>query len=442
MMPTNDDQAGAAALKPPVDPDMLMAKLARGMPLPEVLAAVLRTLEREAPDLLVALYLLEGSPPKSVLVAAPRLSPIVAAYFASGAQGGLPAGFAAACEPGVNLLEAPLVEDLAWHSLAQTHSLPRSWMLAVRAYDGRPLGLLVLHGRQPSELSQVLRDRVRWASQLAALAILRHLAELDRVALRANLTQERIESDALSLELQQAARAREEFLCIAAHELRTPLAALMLQADSAARMLRRESLDPNRLRTKVGDIQTQVDRLKHLVEDLLDQSQAVEGNLKLDIARVDLVNVTQQAAAQVADAYRRAHCELRVRLAGQVEGDWDGLRLAQVVHHLLVNALKYGRSKPVDVWVQGTPDSGILVVTDRGMGIASSAQRRIFQRFGRAVSETHFGGFGNSLWMSKMIIDALGGSITVQSEIDAGAIFTVVLPRQRRRYFAPLAIDP
>jgi signal transduction histidine kinase len=417
--------------------------LARGQPLYEMLAALAQSLEAQQPGHRAAIFLIQQDPLRAVLGAAPSFDPPYA-LFSTPPQGpGLPAPFAAALEASVG----PSVQDVLHHPAWAEHrealaiyGIRSVWLQPVYSFDGSTLGLVVIHLEQ---LAEPTLDDCQWLSttaKLVALGILRDAAEVDRLQLRKDLDSERVERDALNLELQQAARAREEFMCIAAHELRTPLAALMLQADSAARIMHKKQVDPLRLQGKVTAMQKQIDRLKHLVEGLLDQSQIADGKLQLNLDEVDLVQITQEAILRVADAYKRAHCDLQLRALGPVVGNWDALRLGQVVNNLLVNALKYGQGKPIDVLVQGTPDSGMIQVVDRGIGIPRSAQRRIFQRFGRAVSETHFGGFGMGLWLCKLVIDGLGGSITVQSEADAGATFTVVLPRQVKKYFATLAL--
>jgi signal transduction histidine kinase len=110
-------------------------------------------------------------------------------------------------------------------------------------------------------------------------------------------------------------------------------------------------------------------------------------------------------------------------------GRWDRLRLDQIVSNLVENAIRYGAGRPIDVVVEGDEASARLVVADRGIGIAPDDQRRIFERFERAVSPHQGGGLGLGLWIVRQIVEALGGTIGVASRPSAGATFTVVLPR-------------
>jgi signal transduction histidine kinase len=100
-----------------------------------------------------------------------------------------------------------------------------------------------------------------------------------------------------------------------------------------------------------------------------------------------------------------------------------------VVTNLLTNALKYGAGRPVRVGVAPAGDHARLTVRDEGIGIAPEHLRRIFGRFERAVSERHFGGLGLGLHITQQIVQALGGSVSVESVVGQGSTFEVLLPR-------------
>jgi signal transduction histidine kinase len=114
-------------------------------------------------------------------------------------------------------------------------------------------------------------------------------------------------------------------------------------------------------------------------------------------------------------------------------GEWDRVRLEQVVTNLLSNAAKYGSSRPVEVTVSGDGTTAVLSIRDHGIGIPPEHQSRIFERFERAVSDRHYGGLGLGLWIVRQIVEALGGSIRVESETGEGSTFTVLLPKAARK---------
>ena len=111
-----------------------------------------------------------------------------------------------------------------------------------------------------------------------------------------------------------------------------------------------------------------------------------------------------------------------------MHGRFDRQRLEQVVVNLLANAVKYGAGRPIDVVVAEEEDRAKLAVRDRGIGISEEDQARIFERFARAVSVKHFGGFGLGLYICREIVRAHGGTIRVESRLGQGATFIIELP--------------
>src|SRR5512138_1810170 len=109
-----------------------------------------------------------------------------------------------------------------------------------------------------------------------------------------------------------------------------------------------------------------------------------------------------------------------------------GHRIDQVGRNfveVLVNAAKFGEGKPIAIAVDADETRARIRVTDRGIGIASDAQARVFERFERAVPSEHFGGLGIGLYIVRQVVDAHGGEVRVESTPGAGASFTVELPR-------------
>jgi len=240
------------------------------------------------------------------------------------------------------------------------------------------------------------------------------------------------ERERLLVELQEAVRLRDEFLSVASHELKTPLTPLSLRLQGLERSIRDDPGSPlaQRLGKEVEVMRRQVKRLSDLVSDLLDVSRISTGRMKLLLEEVDLSEVAREVVARFVPEAQRAGCELVLHAAGPVSGQWDRLRLEQVLTNLLSNSLKYGPGKPIHIRVEQEENRARLVVRDEGIGIQPEAMGRIFNRFERAVSERHYGGLGLGLYVTRQIISAMSGTVSAQSTPDQGATFTVELPRQ------------
>jgi signal transduction histidine kinase len=172
----------------------------------------------------------------------------------------------------------------------------------------------------------------------------------------------------------------------------------------------------------------QAHRMNRLIRELLEVSRIQSGHLSLERRRVDLGVLVRDALQRFELDLVRAECPVTVQGDAQALGMWDASRLDQVVENLLSNAIKFGAGKPIEVVISQQPRSARIAVRDLGIGIDPGQQERIFERFGRAVSEAHYGGLGLGLYICRRIVQAHGGTISVVSQPGAGATFTVDLP--------------
>jgi signal transduction histidine kinase len=246
------------------------------------------------------------------------------------------------------------------------------------------------------------------------------------LASRAAIT---LESGRLLFEALQGVRARDDFLAVAAHELRTPLTSLMLHAHSAHRTIARECPGAASAAQSVGGIQTQATRLSKLIDGLLDAVRLESNRMTLQFGDVDLRELVDGVLGEMADDFQRAGCHLTASTPEGVTVRWDRFRMGQVLTNLLTNATKFGTGRPIEVRVEAHPRNVRMSVRDHGPGIPREDQARIFGRFERAVSTSHFGGMGLGLYISAQILRMHQGSLRVESEPGYGACFIVDVPR-------------
>jgi len=235
-------------------------------------------------------------------------------------------------------------------------------------------------------------------------------------------------------ELEQAVRMRDDFMSIVAHEVRTPLNGLILETQLRKMHLARDNAAAftlDKVRAMVERDERQIKSLIRLIEDMLDVSRIRTGKLSIRPSRMNLTALVENLVRNFQPQIAVAECSLICTADPAVEGFWDEFRIEQVVSNLLTNALRYGGKGPIEVRVYQTPEHACVEVQDHGIGISEENQRRIFQQFERVSSKAVTAGLGLGLFISEQIVTAHGGTITVNSRLNEGALFRVSLPLQK-----------
>jgi signal transduction histidine kinase len=236
----------------------------------------------------------------------------------------------------------------------------------------------------------------------------------------------------LRAEIAERLRAealRDEFLSVAAHELKTPLTSLRGFAQLLMRQLDRDEIpDPVRLRQALSAIDQQSAKLARLVNQLLDVSRIEAGRLALDRKVADVVGIVEDVVATArVNTFRH---DFVVRAPSAALALVDPLRLEQVVRNLVDNAIKYSPDGgPIEIEVAKRREEGVrITVSDRGLGVPKASRARIFDRFHQAHPGHAFGGMGLGLYISRQIVELHGGRIEAEFPPEGGTRMVVVVP--------------
>lgn len=237
---------------------------------------------------------------------------------------------------------------------------------------------------------------------------------------------QRIREQAARAEAEAANRAKDEFLAVVSHELRSPLNAML----GWAGLLRGGKLDEATVTRAVEVIERNARSQAQLIEDLLDVSRIVAGNLRLDLHAIDLAPVIEAAVDDVSPAAEAKAIQIRISLAPlarPVLGDPS--RLKQVVWNLLSNAVKFTpRGGSVEVRLARAESGVRITVSDTGKGIKAEFLPHIFDRYRQEGQEANKG-LGLGLNIVRRLVELHGGTTQAESRGEGqGATFTVTLP--------------
>ncbi|HZG69111.1 MAG TPA: PAS domain S-box protein, partial [Herpetosiphonaceae bacterium] len=306
-------------------------------------------------------------------------------------------------------------------------------LLAHVAQDAEHLAMLQRVGlRSGMIVPLIARERTLGAISLGAAESSRlfgmadlHLAE--DLARRAALA---IDNARLYGEAQAAVRLRDEFLSIAAHELRTPVTTVLATSQLLRRRGARDPVLSERNQRALQVMEEQAKRLSRLITSLLEVSRLASGHFHIELEPLDLCTLVHRIGEEVRPTLER-HTLVLSCLDQQVMIEGDPLRLEQVLLNLIQNAVKYSPDGgQISLRLEQRDEQAIITVADEGVGIPEPALPHLFQRFFRAASkdQAETAGMGIGLYVVHEIVTRHGGTVEVTSDEGHGSTFTVRLP--------------
>jgi signal transduction histidine kinase len=300
-------------------------------------------------------------------------------------------------------------QDPAYQAIVRQFA-PRAYICAPLTAHGRALGAVAFILTAP--------QRQFTASDVA-------LAE--EVAQRAAVA---LDNAHLYQQAQDAIVIRDQFLSMAAHELKTPLTALLGNVQVMERRAQRDGSLPDSERRTVQVIHAQTKRLSKMLTTLLDISRFEQGKLTIERAPIDLCGMVRRIVEEVLLGLTTHTVECHLPETAIVI-DGDELRLEQVVQNLISNAVKYSPDGgTIHVRITQRGSLACIEVTDLGIGIPAEDIPHLFERFYRAsnTDDRHISGMGIGLYIVHELVNLHGGSVAVESTQRQGSTFTVSLP--------------
>jgi len=226
-------------------------------------------------------------------------------------------------------------------------------------------------------------------------------------------------------------RKEKDFLSIASHELKTPITGLKLQAEMAKRAIEKlgpEALSPERVKKIIDNFYNDIDRLKRLVDDMLDVSRLNSGKLSMKLEPVHVDEFMGEVIERMTHNFPNFNKLVNVTINAPVSVRWDSMRIEQVMNNLLSNAFRYGNDSEIKFSTHVEDDKVHFTVRDQGHGISLENQNLIFERFKGCTEKNDNSGLGLGLFIANEIVKAHNGQIHLESTPGQGAAFTVELP--------------
>lgn len=274
--------------------------------------------------------------------------------------------------------------------------------IPVTSTSGKVIGSLLFGHPEPGKFTAAHQDMVMSVASQAAVAL---------------------DHWKLFEEIKAISAKKDEFIALASHELKTPITTIKGYLQVIARNEKDDTAS-----AFIAKALNQVNKLNVLIEDLLSVSKIEVGKLVFHMEDVDMKELISDITEIFEHTYT-SHKILTYVQPGAHIVRADRQRVEQALTNLLNNAVKYSpNAQEVKISLSATAQEATVCVIDKGIGLTTLEQQQIFSRFFRVEGSGHISGLGLGLYLSKQIIDRLGGRIGVSSEPGKGSIFFFTLP--------------
>lgn len=231
------------------------------------------------------------------------------------------------------------------------------------------------------------------------------------------------------LELEAAVKTRDEFMSLASHELNTPLTSLLLRTQFMERKLAKGKVEELEFTEFTTFCSNQIKRLSKLVENLLDVGRISSGKLKLQKETFNFCHMLKDVIDRTMPIfYQQESAAPHLEICEDIVGEWDLIRIEQVITNLLTNAFRYGQGKKISIFLVKIEEGLLFSIADQGPGIEESNLEKIFDRFERLANPNEISGLGLGLYLCRKIVNAHGGKIWAESQPGMGTTFFMQLP--------------
>jgi PAS domain S-box-containing protein len=278
------------------------------------------------------------------------------------------------------------------------------------------------------EITALRKDGTEFPIELAVSPIL-HQNMYTFSAFVRDISERKMEQ----LNLKKAIQARDEFISVCSHELKTPLTSMQLQFQLASKLYKRDDqrvFSHENVVRRIENANKQLLRMGTLIENMLDVSKMGTGKLTIEKSDIDLLVIVEDVIETFREQIEEKNIQITVinRSHDAPLVYADSFRMEQVISNLLTNAIKYGKGKPIEIILDKIAGKVSLTLIDYGLGIDSDSLNRIFERYERAIPASEISGLGLGLYISKQIVEAHNGRLYVRSEKNKGSSFTIEFP--------------